>query len=264
LLLFFRKEDLALIAHVRAVSPRLADCALTHIGRAPIDTALAVAQHAAYVAALAAAGLKVRWLPAMADAPDGVFVEDAALLLDGHAVMTRPGQAARAAEVAATAAALAPRFAVRHLQSGRLDGGDVLRVGRVLYVGQSARSDAAGAASLADAVRDLGFSVVPVTVTGCLHLKTGATWLGEQEAGCLLVNPAWVDTAAFTGLELLHADTREPWAANTLSAGKTILMAAGNGRTAARAAARGLAVTELDISELQKAEAGLTCMSLVG
>ncbi len=187
-----------------------------------------------------------------------------ALLLDGHAVMTRPGHGGRAAEVAATAAALAEWFEVRWLEAGRLDGGDVLRVGRTLFVGQSARSDAAGAAALAAAVNGLGFDVVPVTVTGCLHLKTGATWLGADAAGdgWLLLNPDWVDTGAFGRLRVLAVE--EPWAANTLREGDAVLMAAGNPRTAAALAARGYNVTELDISELQKAEAGLTCMSLIG
>jgi len=253
-------------AYTRAVSPRLAACALTHIARAPIDLSRAVLQHATYEAALREAGLSVRRLPDLPDAPDGVFVEDTAVLLDGHAVITRPGTASRAAETASTAAALAGAFHVIHLEAGRLDGGDVLRIGRTLYCGLSARTDVAGAAALARAAAPLGFTVTNVPVTGCLHLKTGVTCLAAPPHGpaTLLCNPNWIDSAAFAGQTVLHTAPDEPFAANTLRIGAMLLTAAGAPAAAALLRAHGFIPVELDISELQKAEAGLTCLSLIG
>jgi dimethylargininase len=229
------------------------------VARAPIDVARAVAQHAAYEQALAGAGCRVRRLPDLPHAPDGVFVEDTAVLLGRHAVITRPGETARAAETASVAAAFAGDFTVAHLAKGMLDGGDVLRVGSTLFVGQSTRTDAAGGASLAALVRPLGFGVVGIAVHGCLHLKTAATWLGDA----LLVNPDWIDTAPFGTLPRLRVAEGENWAANTLRIGDMILAAAGSPRTNAQLRQRGYTVQELDIEELQKAEAGLTCMSLI-
>src|SRR3954447_21182962 len=129
-------------AFTRAVSPRLPECALTHLDRTPIDVCRAIAQHAAYEQALADAGFEVHRLPELADDPDAVFVEDTALLLDGHAIITRPGAASRAGEAESTAAGLAAEFELHRIERGFLDGGDVLRIGRSLNVGVSTRTDA--------------------------------------------------------------------------------------------------------------------------
>ena len=125
------------IAFTRAVSPRLADCELTHLQRMPIDVAKADAQHSAYERALEQAGYDVVRLPVLPDHPDGVFVENTALILDGHAVILRPGAASRAAETSSTADGLAGHFDLHQVTDGHVDGGDVLRIGRMLYVGLS-------------------------------------------------------------------------------------------------------------------------------
>jgi len=135
-------------AFTRAVSPRIAECELTHLERVPIDPARAAAQHAAYEQALRDSGFAVIRLPDLPDQPDAVFVEDTALLLDGHAIITRPGVSSRAREVESTAAGLEGRFELHRLENGFLDGGDVLRIGRTIYVGRSSRTDAAGIAQL--------------------------------------------------------------------------------------------------------------------
>jgi dimethylargininase len=186
-------------AFTRAVSPRLAECALTHLERAPINASVAALQHAAYERALGEAGFDVVRLPELPDDPDAVFVEDTALLLNGHAVITRPGAPPRADEAESTARGLEPYFTIHRLASGTLDGGDVLRIGDRLYVGQSSRSDALGTAALADLVAPLGFSVVPVELGRCLHLKTAVTFAGPDGEGrpTLLVNRDWVDPALF-------------------------------------------------------------------
>jgi dimethylargininase len=252
-------------AFTRAVSPRLAECQLTHQQRVPIDAARAVQQHAAYEQALAEAGFRIVRLPELPDDPDAVFVEDTALLLDGHAIITRPGAASRADEVDSTAAGLSGEFELHRIETGHVDGGDVLRIGPRLYVGLSTRTDAAGIAALSEVVAPLGFEVVRAELRECLHLKTGATFAGIDAAGIpiLLYDEGSVDPAQFAGVDPLATVSGEPAAANCVRAGDRLIVPAGNPRTADRLRRRGFHVVEVDVSELQKAEAGVTCMSLI-
>jgi dimethylargininase len=245
-------------AYTRAVSPRLAECQLTHLERTPIDAARAAAQHAEYEAALAGAGFEIVRLPELPGDPDAVFVEDTALLLDGHAIITRPGAPSRIGEVDSTAAGLARDFELHRIERGHVDGGDVLRIGRRIYVGLSTRTDAEGIAALADLARPLGFEVMEAELRDCLHLKTGATFAGN---GVLLYNPQAVDPAQFPGVEPVAVE--EPAAANCVRARDRLILPAGNPRTAGLLRDRGFTVVEVDVSELQKAEAGVTCMSLI-
>lgn len=251
------------IAFTRAVSPRLAECETTQDGR--VDVARAIGQHAAYEQALAEAGLEVRRLAPLDDFPDGVFVEDTALLLGSHAIVLRPGAPSRAGETASTAAGLAGAFTVHRLGGGRLDGGDVLRIGDSLYVGLSSRTDKAGIRALGDLAAPLGFKVVPVRVAGGLHLKSAATFAGPDGAGALILlhNPDWVSAALFADVEPVAVAAGEAYGGNVLRAGATLLAAADSPRTAEALAARGFDIVSLDISEMRKADAALTCMSLV-
>jgi dimethylargininase len=252
-------------AFTRAVSPKLPDCALTHLDRTPIDVASTIAQHADYEQALANAGCEIIRLPELADDPDAVFVEDTALLLDGHAVITRPGVASRANETESTAAGLAGHFELHRIASGFVDGGDVLRIDRTLYVGLSTRTDAAGIRALAELVSPLGFHVIQAELRDCLHLKTGATFAGPDGSGTpvLLFSERSVDPAQFDGVEPMPVDEHELPAANSLKVADRLILPAGNPRTAERLRERGFEVVEVDVSELQKAESGVTCMSLI-
>jgi len=253
------------LAFTRQISPRIVDCALTHLDRTPIDAERAAAQHADYEQALRNAGFDVVRLPYLAEDPDAVFVEDTAILLGEHAVITRPGAVSRADEISSTAEGLDPYFAVHHLPEGTLDGGDVLRITDALYVGQSSRTDRAGTEALAYVVTPLGFRVVPVELGRCLHLKTAVTFAGPDgdSRPTLLVNPDWVDPAIFEGTIPLEVAEDEPFGANVVRAGDRLIYAAGSPRTAAELRKRGFSVVEVDVSELQKAEAGGTCMSLI-
>ena len=253
------------LAFTRAVSPRLPECALTHLGRQPIDVARAVTQHAGYEAALRDAGFDVVRLPEMPDDPDAVFVEDTAILLGDRAIITRPGVPSRAREVFSTAEGLNSRFNVHFLSTGTLDGGDVLRIENTLYVGQSSRTDIAGTKALEALVSPLGYWVVPVEMDRCLHLKTAATFAGLDDRGIptVLVNPDWVDPTFFANTEALFVSEEEPFAANVVLAGDRLIMAAGSPQTSAMLRDNGFSVVDIDLSELQKAEAGGTCMSLI-
>jgi len=245
------------IAFTRAVSPRLADCETTQAGR--VDVARAVTQHAAYEAALRDAGFEVRRLAALDDFPDGVFVEDTALLLGDHAVILRPGAASRDGETDSTALGLTNSFVIHRLDAGHVDGGDVLRIERTLYVGISSRTDLAGIRALGELVGALGYSVVPVPVAGGLHLKSAATCVNDV----LVHNPAWVSAGQFPGTDPLPVARGEDLGGNVLLAGDALLTAADSPHTAEALAARGFRTVTLDISEMRKADAALTCMSLI-
>jgi dimethylargininase len=252
-------------AFTRAVSRRIAECQLTHLQRVPIDAVKAAAQHAAYENALATAGFEIVRLPELPDDPDAVFVEDTALLIDGHAIITRPGAPSRIGETPSTASGLAGHFRLHHIRNGFVDGGDVMLIRRTLYVGLSTRTDANGIAALRALVGPVGYSVVEAELRDCLHLKTGATFAGPDAAGdpVLLFNPDAVDPSQFAGVHPFAVSDGEAAAANCLRAGDHLILPAGNPRTADALRGRGFTVVEVDVSELQKAEAGVTCMSLI-
>ena len=248
-------------ALTRLPGPDLARCELTHLPRRPIDPALAVAQHRAYQTALREAGLRVVELPADPAFPDGVFVEDAAVVLDEVAVLTAPAPRSRRGELAAVEVALAPlRPLARLPQDAFLEGGDVLRVGRTLFVGLSGRTGAAGVRALDGIVRPFGYAVVPVRVTGCLHLKSAACAVDDET---VLVNRAWVDADPLAGPRLVDVPAAEPFAANVLRLPGAVVVSAAYPATAELVGRLGHRVIEVDVSELHKAEAGVTCMSLV-
>lgn len=247
-------------ALVRPVSRSLGHCELSFRDREPIDVEKAAAQHRAYAAALEAAGLAVEWLPELPDQPDAVFVEDPIVVLDEFAIVGRPGATSREGEVESVAEAVGRYRPLVHLPpEARLEGGDVMRVGKTLYVGRSARTNAAAHEALAELVRPFGYTVVPVGLTDCLHLKTGVTYaVGDL----FLANPAWVDVSELSGAEVVPLPADEPWAANTLTIGDRVLLPSGFPRTLELLAGRGFDVVTIDVSELQKAEGSLTCLSV--
>ncbi len=248
-------------ALTRAPAASLAECELTYIGRQPIDLELARRQHAAYCAALRAAGAEVVTLPADNGLPDSVFVEDAAVIFDEVAVLTTLGAASRRAESAALEPELAGRRPVARIQPpATLEGGDVLRIGRTVYVGQSARTNALGIDALSALIGPHGYRVVPVPVTGCLHLKTACTALDNDT---LLANRGWLDLRPFGAMRVLPVAASEPWAANVLRLGGQCLMSAASPATMRQVEALGFHVCPVDISEFAKAEGGLTCLSLI-
>lgn len=249
------------LAITRDVSPRIARCELSFIERQPIDYKRAVAQHQDYCRALEGLGLDVLQVPADAACPDCCFVEDAALVLDELALLTRMGTASRRAESPAIERALAPyRSVVRMDPPATLEGGDVLAVGRTLFVGLSKRTNEEGIELLRLASAPHGYSVVPVEVRGCLHLKSAATAIDDET---LLANVVWVDPKAFPGLEVLPVPLKEPHAANVLRVRGRVLVHSGFVLTRELLEKRGYSVALVDVSEFLKAEAGVTCKSIL-
>jgi dimethylargininase len=250
-----------LTAITRAVSPALVHCELSFIDRKPIDLATAQEQHHAYEELLGKLGARVISLPAEPDLPDSMFVEDPAIVLDELAVIFPLGTETRRREAASLALALAKFRTLEHVSlPGTLEGGDVLRIGRKLFVGPTQRSNAEGIRQLAAILSPHGYEVIAVPVTGCLHLKSAVTHLGRNT---LLANRAWFDAAPLAGHEWIDVDPAESHASNALALGGTVIFPTSFPRTRARIEARGFHVTSLDISELQKAESGLTCSSLL-
>jgi len=248
--------DTMLIAITRGVSPSIGRCELTHLPREPIDLVRARAQHRRYEEALASLGCEIHRLPAEPTMPDSVFVEDTAVVLDELAIITRPGAASRT-----VAEALRPYRRLFQIEPpGTLDGGDVLRIGKMVFVGLSRRTDRAGIEQLRDLLDPFGYVVKGVRVKGCLHLKSAVTQVAEET---LLINPAWVNAGAFGAMELIEVDPSEPFAANALLVGETAVYPAAYPRTVERLGAHGIRVRIIDISELAKAEGGVTCCSLI-
>lgn len=249
------------IAFTRDVSPTITHCELTHLARSPIDVVVARHQHRAYEALLASLGCEVRRVAPAPEHPDAVFIEDTAVVLDEVAVITHPGAAARRDEVAAVADALAPlRPLARIASPATLDGGDVLVIGRVVYVGETGRTNAEGIAQMRALLAPLGYAVQGLPVTGCLHLKSAVTAVDDTT---VLLNPAWVDAAAFRAYRVLAVDEHEPMAANVLRVGDALVYGASYPHTRERLHAAGFRPHTVDASELAKAEGAVTCCSLV-
>ncbi len=250
-----------LTAITRKVSSSLANCELSFIERRPIDMEKARAQHHAYEVLLEKLGANVISLSEERDLPDSMFVEDPAIVLEEVAVICTLGTETRRKESASVAAALERyRKVVNVRLPGTLEGGDVLRIGKKIFVGLTERSNAEGIRQLAVIAGQYGYDVTAVPVTGCLHLKSAVTLLGRN---VLLGNREWFHWQRFEGFDWVDVDPAEPHAGNALAIGEAIVFPASFPKTRARIEAKGFRVEPLDISELQKAESGLTCSSLI-
>lgn len=249
------------VAIVREPAESLTRCEVTFVERRPIDVARAREQHSAYVAALRTLGVDVVGLPAREEWPDSTFVEDAAVVLDEAAVLTRPGASSRRDEPEGVAEALAcyrPLYAIR--EPGTLDGGDVLRSGRTLYVGRSSRTNEAGIGQLRDIAAPLAYTVIAVEMHDCLHLKSACAVLAP---GVFLADPDRLDTTALRANRIVPLPPDEREAADALILRGHALLPAGYPTTRGLLEGEGLRVIELDLSEFLKAEAGPTCLSLI-
>jgi len=237
------------------------ECQLAFAERQPIHIGRAIEQHSHYEACLASFGISVVSLPALPDLPDAVFVEDPALVLDEVAIITRMGAESRRGESESLAAAIERFRPLRWIEApGTLEGGDVVRVGKSLFVGRSARSNDAGIIQLTRELAPFGYSVEGVAMHGCLHLKSGCTYLGR---GAVLANRQWADMAPFASCRVIDVAAGEPGAADVLSIGDTVIIPASFPQTTGILEDAGWRVLPIDVSELQKAEAGVTCMSLI-
>ena len=250
-----------LIAITRQISPRFSECELTHLDRQPIDLDLARVQHLEYEVALRELGCEVISLAAEPDLPDSVFVEDVALVFDEVAIITRPGADSRKPEAESIARALAPYRTLFTIEApGTLDGGDVLHVGKTVYIGLSSRSNRSAVEQTHKFLAPYGYPVKGVEVTGCLHLKSAVTQVSDDT---LLINPAWVDRSIFGEMKFIEVDENEPSAANAVWIGNAVIYPSGFPKTQRRLEEAGLRVKIVDATEVAKAEGAVTCCSLI-
>ena len=250
-----------LIAITRGVSPAINECELTNLEREPINYERACAQHAQYESALKHLGLAVLSLPKEPTLADSVFVEDIALVLDECAIITRPGADSRRPEAESIAKVLAPYRKLFFIEApARVDGGDILRVGKNIYVGLSTRSDTNAIEQMQDFLQPYGYEVNAVIVTGCLHLKSAVTQVAKDT---LLINPKWADRNLFSGMKFIEVDPSEPYAANAVLIGETIVYPTAFPKTQKRLEAAGIHMVTVDADELAKAEGAVTCCSLI-
>jgi len=250
-----------LIAITRPISPSFANGERTHIERQPIDLTAAKREHRAYEDVLRGLGASIVHAPDAPDQPDAVFVEDTAFVLEEVAVITRPGAPSRRPETTGIAQVLGNYRELRHLDApATLDGGDVLRVGRVLFVGRSSRTNTDAIAQLQLLVKPWNYRVVPVDVTGCLHLKSAVTAVGDNR---LLINRAWTKAGAFEDSELIDVAADEPFGANALLVRDSVIYPSNFPHTAERLERAGIDMIRTACSEIAKAEGAVTCCSLV-
>lgn len=248
-------------AFTRQPASSLVNCEVSFVPRTGIDLQHAEQQHKDYCRALAQMGVGVESLPPEEQYPDSVFIEDNAIILDELAVVTSMGTDSRQGEPALLVPVLSRyRPIVKVTPPARIEGGDVLSIGKTLYVGLSARTDHAGVEALRAIVEPLGYVVHPILVHGCLHLKTACTLLDEET---LVVNPSWIDVERLGTFRLLPVPPSEPYGANVLRLVRGVLANAAYPLSLDMIDAHGYSVTGIDISEFSKAEAGLTCLSLM-
>jgi len=246
----------------RGVSSSIGACLLTHLTRQQIDIEKAVSQHRAYEECLRQVGMHVVSLPVEPHMPDSVFIEDPAIVLDEVALIGRMGAVKRRSEAESLKRVLS---AIRPLKfvdpPATLEGGDRVRIGRTLFVGISCRTNLSGVEQLRKILVPYDYEIKPVKVSGCLHLTTGCSYLGDHT---VFMNPDWIDASGFKGFNIIHTLPEEPWAANTMMIGDGVLLVSASfPRTRALLEERGFTVKVVNISELEKAEAGLSCMSLI-
>jgi dimethylargininase len=250
-----------LTAITHFVSPAFNRCQLSYRERIPIDLKLARRQHAAYCDMLRRRGATVIELSANRDYPDSVFVEDNAVVVDEIAVICRMGAESRRGEEISIQAELKKyRKTIRIEPPATLEGGDVFRMDKKIFVGNSGRSNDAGIKALAEILSPFGYTVTPVTLTGCLHLKSACTALDDTT---LIANLRWFDPAPFKDYKIIPVPEDEPEAANVLRINDAVCLIESFPKTIRLVKESGYRVETIDISELLKAEAGLTCSSII-
>ena len=249
---------LTILTHVP--SPALQQCEITFVNSESIDFARAVEEHKEYCDVLKTLGARVITLTDNQPLPDCAFVEDPIIVFDEVAVLASMGVASRRKELP-----LLEKFFSRYRRLERvqlpakIEGGDVLKIGNNIFVGQSARTNKAGIQALAAIIEPLGYEVVPVNVSGCLHLKTGCTALDSET---ILINSDWIETIPFARYKKIETLPQEPFGANVLPIFDSICMNSAAPETIELVRSMDYEVVAMDISEFTKAEAGLTCMSV--
>jgi dimethylargininase len=248
-------------AITRGVSRNIAACQLTYRSREEVNYEKAATQLERYCELLLEWGVDLMPLASSDSYPDCCFVQDTAVLLDEICIIASMGAPARLGEVSEVEKLIAPFRKIRRIFApATLDGGDVVQFGKRLFVGLSSRTNARGISALSQIVERFGYTVVPVTVNGGLHLTTGCGIVNDET---VLLNPRWLDASAFKGLRQLHVPEEEPWAANTIRVEGAVCLEEEAPRTVDLVQPYAGSLNTLDISEFRKAEGSLSCLSLI-
>lgn len=248
-------------AITRGVSSKLSSCELTYRTREEIDPEKAASQLDRYCELLRGWDVDLLTIPGSDSYPDCCFVQDTAIVLDEVGIIASMGASARRGEVSEVERVVSQFRKVRHIfLPATLDGGDVVQIGKRLYVGLSSRTNGRGIEALSRIVDPLGYIVVPVSVSGSLHLTTGC---GVVDDETVLLNPRWLDASAFRGLRQLHVPEEEPWAANTIRVDSAVCLEEKAPRTIELVQPYAGIIETLDISEFRKAEGSLSCLSII-
>lgn len=230
----------------------------SHPGKDSIDPEKALYQHGQYCAALEKAGVEVIKLEALEAFPDSTFIEDNAIVLEGTAFITAMAAPSRNSESVLLKSVLENYLPVETLEAPVfIDGGDVLKTSDAVYIGQSERTGKEAVAFFKDR---LNLPVIPVPVTNALHLKTAASWLGGKR---LILSPEGCDTSLFKQFECIELEPEEAYAANCLVIGDAVLMPAGFKRVEEKLSDLGLTPLPVPMSEFEKADGSITCLSIV-
>jgi len=248
------------LAIARKPSKNFARGLTTTVIEKPADYGLMLKQHAAYLDALAAAGLELMVLDPLADFPDAHFVEDTAVVTAAVAVITNPGAASRRGEEESIAPVLSEFRKIERIRTpATLDGGDVLQAGNHFFIGRSERTNQQGVEQLGRILESYGYTWTTVAVGAGLHFKSSVNYVGRNT---LLVTGEFARSEHLKGYDLIVTEDAEAYAANTLLVNDHLLMPAGFPNTRSRLEPLGFKIIELEVSEVRKMDGGLTCMSL--
>ena len=246
------------IAFVRSPGSTFSHAISPHPDKHSIDVDRACSQHERYVSALKETGIEVFQFPPLDECPDAPFVEDTTVVFDHVAVACPNKEKSRQGEGASIHTAIKKYRPVETLAASvTLDGGDVLNTEEKLFVGISRRTNRQAIDALAEFARK---PVVPIEVLRGLHLKTAATYLGNN---VLALDSSSIDTTALTGFKWIETGEADCYAANCVTIGNTVLVARGFPKVADKIRAEGFKTIELDMSEFEKAGGGLSCLSII-
>ena len=252
---------MSLVAITRPVSSSIESCELTKLKRQKININLARKQHRQYEQILVDLGIELHRLPIEETMPDSVFIEDTAVVLDELAIMTRPGAESRRTEINSVAKKLESYRQLFFIQPpGTMDGGDILHINNTMFVGLSGRANPDGFKQLQTIVQPFGYKCTSVRVRDCLHLKSSMCLVAKDP---LLINRRWIDVAQFRNFTLIEVDEAEPYAGNALLVTGTLIYPLAFPKTRVLLERRGIEVKTINLSELAKAEGGVTCCSLI-
>jgi dimethylargininase len=226
-----------------------------------IDVALAKQQHQQYSRTLSSLGIKLIRIEADDTLPDCCFTEDTVIVFDDYAIITIPGATSRIPETIEIEKTLSPLKTIVHIKKpGTIDGGDVLKIGKIFFIGNSARTNEEGIRQVASVIKHKGYQVIPVKIWNTLHLKSVCTYLGN---GCIILAEGYLDEKVFSEYDKIIVPKEEEYSANCLVVNGSVLIPKGFPKTKKLIENKGFPIIELEMSEIEKAEGALTCLSVI-